>query len=102
MIRILKWGAGLMASGLCWLGLMNEAHAKGRYDPKTGQFFLSYTYASLPNTSNDAEALVSKEVSRTVELDALVNRFYQVVVLGKPKSMPAEQVEQFLTSFKIR
>lgn len=34
--------------------------------------------------------------------EARGNRFYQVVVLGKPKSMPAEQVEQFLTSFKIR
>jgi hypothetical protein len=28
-------------------------------------------------------------------------RFYQVIVLGKPKALPDEQVEQFLTSFKL-
>ncbi|WP_198120829.1 hypothetical protein [Massilia rhizosphaerae] len=28
-------------------------------------------------------------------------RFYQVIVLGKTQALPAEQVEQFLTSFKL-
>jgi hypothetical protein len=28
-------------------------------------------------------------------------QFYQVIVLGRPKSLPDEQVEQFLTSFKL-
>ncbi|MCS0585497.1 hypothetical protein NX784_28345 [Massilia pinisoli] len=27
--------------------------------------------------------------------------FYQVIVLGRPKALPDEQVEQFLTSFKL-
>jgi hypothetical protein len=28
-------------------------------------------------------------------------QFYQVIVLGRPKALPDEQVEQFLTSFKL-
>jgi hypothetical protein len=28
-------------------------------------------------------------------------RFYQVIVLGKTQALPAEQVDQFLTSFKL-
>jgi hypothetical protein len=33
--------------------------------------------------------------------EARGKRFYQVIVLGKAKAPPAEQVEQFLTSFKL-
>jgi hypothetical protein len=33
--------------------------------------------------------------------EARGTRIYQVVVLGKPDAMPAEQVEQFLSSFKL-
>jgi len=32
--------------------------------------------------------------------EARGKRFYQVIVLGKADAMPAEQVEQFFTSFK--
>ena len=32
--------------------------------------------------------------------EARGKRFYQVVVIGRPKAMPPEQVEQFFTSFK--
>ena len=68
-----------VALALAWLGCSGQASAKGTYDPKTGQFHLSYTYARLPNTSNDAEALLSAEEQRTPELDALVASFYQVI-----------------------
>ena len=33
--------------------------------------------------------------------EARDRRFYQVIVMGKDKAMPAEQVEQFMTSFKL-
>jgi hypothetical protein len=33
--------------------------------------------------------------------EARGKRLYQVIVLGKPASMPAEQVDQFLSSFKL-
>jgi hypothetical protein len=33
--------------------------------------------------------------------EARGKRFYQVIVLGKAKAMPPEQVEQFLTSFSL-
>ena len=34
--------------------------------------------------------------------EARGNRFYQVIVLGPDGSVPEEQVEQFMTSFKLR
>ena len=33
--------------------------------------------------------------------EARDQRFYQVIVMGKAKAMPKEQVEQFITSFKL-
>ena len=33
--------------------------------------------------------------------EARDKRFYQVIVMGKDKAMPQEQVEQFMTSFKL-
>lgn len=33
--------------------------------------------------------------------EARERRFYQVIVMGKDKAMPPEQVEQFMTSFKL-
>jgi hypothetical protein len=50
----------------------------------------------------DASGTQKGEPMRLVgHFEARGKRFYQVVVLGKTKSMPAEQVEQFLSSFKI-
>ena len=34
--------------------------------------------------------------------EARDKRFYQVIVMGKDKAMPREQVEQFISSFKIQ
>ncbi len=42
-----------------------------------------------------------KPVRMVGRFEARGKRFYQVIVLGKPDAMPAEQVEQFLTSFKL-
>ena len=33
--------------------------------------------------------------------EARGNRFYQVIAIGKADALPAEQVEQFITSFKL-
>ena len=33
--------------------------------------------------------------------EARGTRVYQVIVLGKASSMPAEQVKQFMSSFKL-
>ncbi len=78
-------GLRLAVLGLGWLALATEVRAAGYYDAKTGQFHLSYTYANLPNSSDDSQALLSGDVPRTNELDALVTQFYQVVSddLGK-------------------
>jgi hypothetical protein len=35
-------------------------------------------------------------------LEARGARFYQAIVVGPAGAMPAEQVEQFLTSFAVR
>ncbi|WP_426194203.1 hypothetical protein [Massilia sp. DWR3-1-1] len=34
--------------------------------------------------------------------EAREKRFYQVIVMGKEQAMPAEQVEQFMSSFKLQ
>jgi hypothetical protein len=54
-------------------------------------------------TASDVEAVgaVRGEALRLAgHFESRGTRFYQVIVVGKEKDMPAEQVEQFLTSFK--
>ena len=49
----------------------------------------------------EAEGTARGETVRLAgHFEARGKRFYQVIVVGKAQDMPAEQVEQFLTSFK--
>ncbi|ALK95674.1 membrane protein [Massilia sp. WF1] len=59
--------------------------------------------ATPGKASRDVEASGSARgapVRLVGHFEARGKRFYQVIVLGKADAMPAEQVEQFLTSFK--
>jgi hypothetical protein len=50
----------------------------------------------------DASGTVHGVPMRLVgHFEARGKRFYQVIVLGKAQALPPEQVEQFLTSFKL-
>jgi hypothetical protein len=61
------------------------------------------TSEARANASNDVDATGSSQ-GRPVRLvghfEAHGTRFYQVIVLDQGKTVPPEQVEQFLTSFK--
>ncbi|WP_435005494.1 choice-of-anchor X domain-containing protein [Tundrisphaera lichenicola] len=83
--RLMRERIALSAFFVILIVCGSDASASGRYDPSSGLFYLSYTYARLPNSSNSAQALLSAEVGRTPELDSLVAQFYQVVSddLGK-------------------
>lgn len=49
----------------------------------------------------DATGKANGQPTRLVgHFEAHGKRFYQVIVMGQPKAMPQDQVEQFLSSFK--
>jgi len=49
----------------------------------------------------DATGKANGQPSRLVgHFESRGKRFYQVIVMGQPKAMPQDQVEQFLSSFK--
>lgn len=51
----------------------------------------------------DATGSANGQTMRLVgHFEAHGKRFYQVIVMGRPEAMPAEQVEQFMTSFKLQ
>lgn len=55
------------------------------------------------HTSSDVDATGSANGQPTRlagHFEARGKRFYQVIVMGPPKAMPQDQVEQFLSSFK--
>ncbi|MGJ7915573.1 hypothetical protein ACI48D_08890 [Massilia sp. LXY-6] len=65
----------------------------------------SRTAAAAPGkNSRDVDATGNSNgtpVRLVGHFEARGKRFYQVIVLGKPGALPPEQVEQFLTSFKL-
>lgn len=59
---------------------------------------------SEARTRRDVEATGSTQgapARLAGHFEARGRRFYQVIVLGRPQAMPAEQVEQFLSSFSV-
>ncbi|MDB5962436.1 MAG: hypothetical protein JWP59_3730 [Massilia sp.] len=63
------------------------------------------------STSTGQQSAIDVEASGTQNgtpmklvghFEARDTRFYQVIVMGKDKAMPKEQVEQFISSFKLQ
>jgi hypothetical protein len=70
----------------------------------TSESRASASTATSNRVSSDVDATGSSQ-GRPLRLvghfEARGTRFYQVIVLDKDKTVPPEQVEQFLTSFKL-
>jgi hypothetical protein len=64
----------------------------------------SKTTASEEHATRDVDAAGTSQgvpMRLVGHFESRGKRFYQVIVLGKTQALPAEQVEQFLTSFKL-
>lgn len=60
--------------------------------------------AAAPATSMDVDATGAAQGARlrlVGHFEARGTRFYQVIVVGKDRAVPPEQIEQFLTSFTL-